>query len=473
MKRMSNLIVPILALILATAGENSLAQESKSINKNERFQTVISKKQAIEDLDFFFSTLESVHPQLLANVSPDDYMGMKHKVKRWVEDNAGSISLSEFIIALTRSAAFFKDGHTQVHSILYLFDEKDPSRCMPPFSLQYRLGNVVITNTTKELSALSGQRLCKIDNVELGDFLIPLGKREQRTLCSSVHFQRMAWYLAWLEIKEPQVTITAQSNNGKIESYQVDLTTFQDYDRLFGKGNPIFQPSDFSFYRDNRICYYRYNRFMDSRDEKQKIDSMFASIKKYQTPNLIIDLRYNGGGSSDMIDYLMRYLTSKPYRMFLKYDTKISEPLIRQQENLERFKELIGLVITYPVEFTKPDSVDNRFDGKLFILTSPFTFSTAVGLALIIKDYELGTIIGEETGGLRESFGNVVPFSTPNYKIQFGVSNRKFYAAEPRIGDSEHGVIPDIVIDEKMLNKYRDERDPVLSFALDFIEKKT
>ena len=171
---MRNFSMAMLAFFLAFFAENSFSQVSESNQESKHSQSIISTKEALEDLDFFFGTLESAHPQLLANVSPDDYLDMKYKVRKWLEENPGSISLPSFIRALAKSATFFRDGHTGVTAMLSLFDESDSSKCMPPFLLDYRLSDAVIRKTTKALNKLSGQRLLKINDTDLIDFIICL-----------------------------------------------------------------------------------------------------------------------------------------------------------------------------------------------------------------------------------------------------------------------------------------------------------
>jgi hypothetical protein len=88
-----------------------------------------------------------------------------------------------------------------------------------------------------------------------------------------------------------------------------------------------------------------------------------------------------------------------------------------------------------------------------------------------VKDFHLGTIIGEETGGLRESFGDVLAFYTPNYGVFFLCSYKKFYAPVPTPTDLQHGTVPDITVTDATLFDYRRSKDPTLTFVLDYARK--
>jgi C-terminal processing protease CtpA/Prc len=155
--------------------------------------------------------------------------------------------------------------------------------------------------------------------------------------------------------------------------------------------------------------------------------------------------------------------------MFSRIDVKLSKELLEIGE-YEEFAELEGLTITRRVRFGEPEDKGYRFTGRLFLLTGPYTFSSAADFAAVVKDFGIGTLIGEETGGLRQSFGDTLPFSLPHSGIGCNVSHKRFYAPLPEPGDDSHGTIPDIVVDEGMLSRYLDARDPILAFVLDYVQ---
>ncbi len=94
---------------------------------------------------------------------------------------------------------------------------------------------------------------------------------------------------------------------------------------------------------------------------------------------LIIDLRRNGGGNPDLIQYVCSYLFEKP--------THINSLYYRAANQTTDF-----------VTFEK---VDGRKmpDVPLFLLTSAYTFSGGEEFAYDIQTQKRGTLIGETTGG--------------------------------------------------------------------------
>jgi len=101
------------------------------------------------------------------------------------------------------------------------------------------------------------------------------------------------------------------------------------------------------------------------------------------------------------------------------------------------------------------------------LLIGPGTFSTAADFAATIKDLGVGTIVGEETGGLASSYGDVFSVELPNSELDLGISYKYFL----RTGgfDNGRGVIPDIRIEAAQIKRV-EGKDPVLSSLLEKID---
>lgn len=96
------------------------------------------------------------------------------------------------------------------------------------------------------------------------------------------------------------------------------------------------------------------------------------------------------------------------------------------------------------IDFKKPRKNDLRFNGDLYLLIGPQTFSAAVDFAAMVKDLSVGKIASQETGGLASCYGDVLSFELPCSKLKLSVSFKYFV----RCGDfdDQKGVIPDIEV---------------------------
>lgn len=158
----------------------------------------------------------------------------------------------------------------------------------------------------------------------------------------------------------------------------------------------------------------------------------FKEIKKKAIPNLVLDLRGNGGGSVVLSNLLTKYIADQPfviadslyalrrtseygkYRntrffnwLFLQFLTK------RRKDGAYHF----GL---YEGKKFKPKA-KHHFNGTTYIVTGGNTFSAASLVAKTLKDQEDVVIVGEETGG--GAYGNsawLIPDVTlPKTKVRF------------------------------------------------------
>ena len=428
---------------------------------------------ALEDVSFFFRVIEEAHPQPLINLSPEAYIELKRNVKKrlaQVADHRKIVPTSALSIELAKAAAAFKDGHTSVHLDLQQVDFSDTTRRMLPFEMTYELGELYTDHPYERGHC---RKIVAIDNRDPIDFLEPVlaaisGEKLQKKLTTFVANQGVYWYFL-APVGEDSIVITTKDRSGQTLANTVDLVTILAYRDSIVSADEERVEDYHMYYHDGETCYYRFDNFRNSDEQRAYADSLFSEISTNNTKNVVIDLRFNGGGNSLYGDYLLDYLTNKPYGMTARMDVKLSEHLYAQHEQFRAFDELTGQTITRRSGTRNPRDRGNRFNGDLYVLIGPRTFSSAASFADIVKDYELGILIGEEVGATRQSFGENLRKTLPHSRLGFIVSCKLFFAPIPRFDDERRGTVPDVPIDEDVFMKYPDSDDPVLSYALDHI----
>ncbi|WP_298061877.1 S41 family peptidase [uncultured Rikenella sp.] len=155
-------------------------------------------------------------------------------------------------------------------------------------------------------------------------------------------------------------------------------------------------------------------------------DSVFQELRERRVPNLIVDLRENSGGATSGGDMLLRYLSDRP---FIQIEKGVQRGVPDTLRNLKKW-------------WHKPHRARKRYTGQVWMLTSRYTFSSAANLSWAFKYFGMGTVVGEETGGLSVAFGNKRIFELSNSGIQYGVSTRLFYEVGAT-DDDVHGTLPD------------------------------
>jgi C-terminal processing protease CtpA/Prc len=138
-------------------------------------------------------------------------------------------------------------------------------------------------------------------------------------------------------------------------------------------------------------------------------------------------------------------------------------------------KLLQGHIITWRFRTAsmQPPRTDLEFGGSIYAIVGPGTFSTASDFAHVLEDFHLGTLVGEETGGLRQCFGDCPGFAMPHSGLGFSISTKRWYAPIPKPDDNIHGSLPDIPIVCEQLAPYSSTDDPELAFVLDLVAART
>jgi C-terminal processing protease CtpA/Prc len=207
---------------------------------------------------------------------------------------------------------------------------------------------------------------------------------------------------------------------------------------------------------ENNIGYLNFRSMTDPREFDYFIDSVFNGIKVNPVNALIIDLRRNGGGNSALGDRLLSHITTKKYRMAGGMKWKISQQYkdhynsLPEEMRFLRGKELEknymkgknGKFIEEMSELVTPKERANRYNGNVYFLIGPNTYSSANMLANAVKDFQLATLIGEPTGECPNDYGELINLKLPNTGITFFTSTRQYIRANGDANDRSP-VLPD------------------------------
>jgi len=433
---------------------------------------------AFEDTDFFFKTVEQVHPNHLANISAADYKALKQRCRTALEaenQRKGRISKAFLALTVAETAAAFGDGHTSLWLDSDLI-ESERSILMPPFRLKWQAGHILIRNTTEGFEHIKGARLLEINGVDIEESLQPMlakvsGEREAHRISRFLSKQQIYWALLQ-PVREEDMEITLTRGLTEPETLVIGLIDLALYRKTFKAGADLRPASTHCFYHNDRTCYWQYNNFIYTKAGRKAIDAVFSEIRDRVSQNLIIDLRSNGGGNSRAGDYILNYITSKRYRMYSGSDVKISKQVYEKGLLGVLARLMRGRIFRYRNRLKRPRDMGFRFGGRVYALIGPATFSSASDFAGVLEDFNIATLVGEETGGLRECFGDCPSFILPNSGLRFSVSHKRFFAPRPRPNDDKRGTVPDIAVNDELLAPYMDADDPILAFTLDMIERQ-
>lgn len=250
----------------------------------------------------------------------------------------------------------------------------------------------------------------------------------------------------------------------------------------------ILTINDFGMGSEKNPVHLRYVSFLDS---------VFTGIKNNNIKNLIVDIRYNGGGTdpNDLVTY--SYLTQRNFSEnkqawisfnkipYLKYAyTKI--PRFLRPLGVGKYNK--SFQNQFPKEengkfYQDSTSADhkirtpnkNAFTGNIYLLISPRVASAGSLFAAMVAGNSNTITIGEETmGGYYGHNGhNTLGYILPKSKIElfFSVVNLEQDVAKKENQIYNRGIIPDYNVSQTYTD-YINQVDTQLNFVIDLIQQE-
>ena len=215
--------------------------------------------------------------------------------------------------------------------------------------------------------------------------------------------------------------------------------------------------------------------------EDDFLDATFDQIRRAGTEHLIVDVRDNPGGQSGRANELLRYLASSPFVLTDTVAVRASETFKTQMKQA-RIPAVVrwlpvqyldaqgravwgapeGRVVEMPSEQISPHDADERFDGRVSVLVNEGTFSTATLFAAAVKEWEIGVLVGRETGGPAGTmWAQPVSARLPNSGLGILVASMRFQFGEKSPGWPARGVVPDRRVPRNVRAQI-EGRDPIL-----------
>lgn len=405
------------------AEENVVEKSNKDIifendNTNKRRNELI-----IEDIEYVRTELPKNHIDPFSIISEKEF---NEKLSNLC-DNVDKLDRSEIYIELGKIISSIGDAHTRMS---YWDGKKYP--------LQFYMFNdeIYITNADRSLEDIMYSKIISIDNVSYEDIISELTQQ--------IPYENESWlkyrlpsciypfYLYGLGIaKNGDKSIFEVEKDGEIKKIEVSILSREDEvdfcsDKTNNKITGKYEKNyDYKYLENEKAVYFEYNVCNDMTEGTFENFSlgMFQDIKFKEVEKIIIDLRANTGGNSEILN---------PFTEELKKYRKVKDKV------------------------------------KVYVLVGRQTFSSGVFAIFSIKEVaEDAIFIGEASGGAIEFYANIKELILPNSQFPMWCSIQ-YYNFSDVYDYKQNGInafLPDIILSPS-IDDYINNRDVVLERAL-------
>lgn len=502
------------SIILLAAALSSCASIRRH---NEQRASCIEPDKLKEDVDYAYSKLQKMHPQLYWYISKQD---LDHKFDSLKQTINEPLTPLQFYFKLQPVIADIREGHLSLRIPRKKFSKREiktlenKKGMFSRFEYYIKDNHLYIIQNRDSIENIQpGTEVLSINAIPVTEYL-----KKYRELISSDGYNNtfqsyflkdvfFNFYTAENGFKDTASIETLY--NGEKHTYTLHRESKSrhdlDKDKQLEKRTPEKKVNDYvassnSYNRnfkfldkDSTTAYIKVKSF--SRDYSDKFyKETFEKIKNAGSKYLIIDVRNNYGGSLYEINNLYSYLAPEPY--VLIKPSQLTSRLTPLRTNYFRkssafqyaFKSLAYPTYVFAQTFstykkdgkvyykmkadkpTKPQK--DAFNGKVFVLINGGSFSASSIITAKLKYDKRAVLVGEETGGAND--GTVAGFYSyqklPNSRINLPIG---LLLVQPNIDflNTKKGVIPDITITESMQDII-EKKDPQLEWVKKEIAKE-
>jgi hypothetical protein len=216
---------------------------------------------------------------------------------------------------------------------------------------------------------------------------------------------------------------------------------------------------------------------------KKFIRTTFKTLNKKQVQNLVIDLRYNTGGTDANASFLASHFFDKPFRYWQKIE--VTEAIANEIKGLNRlfYKKPIRHDTTYhwqktwitrEFNFYKPQSPSRQaFTGTTYLVTNGLCLSSCADFTAVLRGNNKAIVVGEETGGGYQGNNSGM---MPRHRLPVGlivsVPLMKYTTAVDLAGNAGRGTIPHYTV-TRSVSDWIENQDVEMQFVLQLINGKS
>lgn len=456
-----------------------------SISKyNEQEITYTSPDLLKRDVDYAYSKLKEMHPQLYKYITKKELDDKIDSLKQTINE---PLTPLQFYFKLQPVITTIREGHL---SLLIPYEKLKKNRTgkrLYSYFKYYIKGNhmYIIENKDALYDIQPGTEILSINGTPVSDYINRYKKLISsdglNTTFAPYYLKDTFFYFFSMENGHLDRVELETLYKNKKETYTLEREKDSNEENEKSQNNKkvgshCTPNRSFKFLDEhNNIAYIDINRFSNQGSD-QFYKETFERIKEAQSSYLILDIRNNYGGSLQEINNLYSYLVSEPFTLIKPLRINSGSTPLKSTSIKKKGPFAYALRgLTYPTYLllkslhtykgkdgkyyykikedhtTKPNK--NAFHGKIFVLINGGSYSASSILSSKLKFDKKAILVGEETGGAND--GTVAGFYSyqvlPNSQLTLPIG---LLLVNPNITftNSQRGVIPDVEVPETLQN---------------------
>lgn len=453
-------------------------------------QEKISRDHCREEFMILKKTLEELHPDLYRYTSREEFEAKADSISKLLQSDIDPI---EFYLRISPLVTQIKNGHTAIRVPQRLCD----SLSVLPLRL-IAFGGKIYVN--KDLGGseenITGSEIMTINNVHVDEIVqqslqyVSVDGFNKSARFKAVVEDDLALYYGLIYGGSEQFKIAFVSNKSlpplEVEMRGITYHQFlEKYDqkeefpwslrRLDSSSTALLTIRSFGniAYNEGKKMYF-----------DKEIDGFFRQIKDWSIKQLVLDIRFNGGGELKNSILLYTYLASTPFQFtknvemasitpptyihLTNYEKALKFAPINRKHVVKRSEKVFEISGHFSQKLHKPER--ECFKGKLVVLVNGNTASAAGAFASCVKNDKRGLIVGEENRDNYTGFSAGIPvvLTLPYSGITVSIPIRKFTYATGQ--DTGRGVAPDYFFASTAKSFFVHDND-VLDFLGDLLKE--
>jgi hypothetical protein len=455
---------------------------------------LIPPQKLLRDFERAVEIIEA-HPSPYRLISEEQMQNKIDSARKQLDHPMDEIAFYKLISSVYAS---IRDGHSSVQFEQSWIKSYQKEHGVFPYSVFLSKDNelFLIQNYGPDSTIAPGARILALNDVPTEAFIQsvnPFISYELEGFRNAIISERFDIYLMLAFGKINNIRLTYSSDSMRSHTiefipYNVRKKLIDDEEERINNLIEKGEPYEYSLIADKvgRLNIHSFG--LNAGDFESFLDHVFRRIQKDDVHSLILDVRGNTGGYMFAVSDLVHRLTDKPFKITALSEMKVSKsfleyfqtyvPAINFRRGLitqhsysiaDLFKHKPGEYIVEKGTYQEmARNIYHRFSGDLYLLIDGQSFSASASFAAVFRCYQLGLIVGSETGGTRVFHANNMFIQLPSTQLVCSMATTRVYT--PCYNAETEGIKPDFEINPSIYHLVSG-RDAPLEYCLHLIQK--